>query len=267
MTAIFREMQREGHSCVSLQNLVSSGDFDNVVKEAAAAVGLQSFDVSQSRSAVASWPGGWDDYLRTRDGKFLRNLRSRRRKLDQAGFSVHLLRTPEEFAEAWPTVLDIETSCWKHARQSSMANEKGTAAFYEEVGQRLARTNALRLYLLKHEDTAVAHAFGAAQNQAFFLLKNSYDDAYKSWSPGVSLVWQSMQDAAEAGCAVYDFLGDATDWKRDFCTSEPAYLSRRLFATAALRCQLCRLREETLKPLARRLRLKQVLARFGALPR
>jgi CelD/BcsL family acetyltransferase involved in cellulose biosynthesis len=265
MMAIFREIQGAGHSCVALQQVESSGEFDTLVRQAATAAGLRSFDVAQSSSAIATWSSGWEDYLRTRDGKLLRNLRSRRRKLDEARFTVQVVRTPEAFADAWPTVLDVETRCWKHMQRSSMANEAGTATFYEEVGQRLARSGSLRLYLLRQEGTAVAHAFGSVRNRAFSLLKNSYDEAFKSWSPGVSLVWQSMQDAAEEGCAIYDFLGDASDWKRDFCTAEPEYLTRRLFAPFALRCQLCRLREETLKPFARRSGLKRLLQRAAAI--
>jgi CelD/BcsL family acetyltransferase involved in cellulose biosynthesis len=265
MMAIFRVIQGARHSCVALQQVESSGEFDTLVMQAATAAGLRWFDVAQSSSAIATWSSGWEDYLRTRDGKLLRNLRSRRRKLDEASFTVQVVRTPEEFADAWPTVLDIETRCWKHMQRSSMANEAGTATFYEEAGQRLARSGSLRLYLLRQEETAVAHAFGSVQNRAFFLLKNSYDKAFKSWSPGVSLVWQSMQDAAEEGCTIYDFLGDASDWKRDFCTAEPKYLTRRLFAPFTLRCQLCRLREEALKPFARRSGLKRLLQRAEAI--
>jgi CelD/BcsL family acetyltransferase involved in cellulose biosynthesis len=263
MIAVIRHLRNAGHSCLTLQNIEHSSEFDRITREAGTALGWQWFDMAGSQSAVARWPDGWQAYLRSRDSKLLRNLRSRQRKLDQAGFAVEVVRTPDEFDEAWPVVLDVETRCWKHPRQTSIANEPGTADLYENVGRQLALDGALRLYVLRQNGVAVAHAFGAVRNRSFFLLKNSFDEAFKSWSPGVLLVWQSIQDAADESCVAYDFLGDAAEWKREFCTVEPAYLSRRLFTASALRCQTCRLREETLKPIARRLGLKSVLSRFG----
>jgi hypothetical protein len=49
------------------------------------------------------------------------------------------------------------------------------------------------------------------------------------------------------------------EWKMELATSSPAYRSSTIFPSSNVLCLLGRVKEQTLKPLARRLGLKRLL--------
>lgn len=218
----------------------------------------------QSSGAVVPLLPCWDDYLRARDRKSLFKSRSSRQKQAEAGFTVQMVRTPNELADALPTSLDTGTQCWKHIRQSSMAIETGTAAFFWEVSPRLTRTGLLLVYFPRLEGAGVAYALGAVHFSRFYLT-NAYGEAFRHRSPILLLVWQSMRNAAEKDCTTSAFLGDVSGWECAFCTTEPRYITCGLFAPFALRCQRYLLRKEVLRPLARRSRTSSLLRCVGTI--
>jgi CelD/BcsL family acetyltransferase involved in cellulose biosynthesis len=205
---------------------------------------------------------GWDTYLSTLDGKKLRNLRSRRRKIDgDSQWKFRLVDRPSELDHAWSAVLEVEQGSWKHSQGSSLVSERRAGAFYRMVAERAATAGQLRLHLLEHAGAPVAYALGVVERGTYFLLKNSYRDAFKSWSPGMCLVWHAMTEAATTGCNTLDFLGDIHDWKRDFATALPEYVTCTVYPSGTLRCHGCRVVEETVKPLARRLGITRLMGR------
>jgi CelD/BcsL family acetyltransferase involved in cellulose biosynthesis len=263
MSAILKHANERYGGCVFMQQVETGSPFDSVLTKASGHAGFRSFDIARSSSAVTFWPDGWDAYVSSRDIKLLRNLRSRRRKLDQAGFTVRKVRSAAEFDDAWPMLLDIERRSWKHVKGTSIENEPGTAELYAEIGRRCAMHGSLRLYLLERNGVGVAHTLGVASGGVFYRLKSSYDESLRSWALGTSLAWQTLQDAAEDGIVRYDFMGDATDWKRDFATHETAYVNRRLFSPMALGCRVCEVRENIIKPIARRIGIHTWLKSAG----
>ncbi len=248
--------------CLTFQRVPTGGDFAGALETAVDQLGLHAFSRSEPGSAVVELVDGWEAYVATRDGKLLRNLRSRRRRLDQEGdWCVRLVEQPSAFPEAWAAVLEIERASWKHAQGSSLDSEPTAGHFYRDVAVQVAARGGLRLHLLERAGEPVAYALGVADRGTYYLLKNSYHEAFRRWSPGLVLVWQAMADAAAAGCHTLDFLGDVTDWKRDFATVLPAYTTTMVYPSGSLHCHGCRVLEETLKPLGRSLGVGKLLNR------
>jgi hypothetical protein len=125
-------------------------------------------------------------------------LRRHDRRLDAGdGWRIHQYDDTEALVTGWQNLLTIERNSWKHANGTSIANEPGTAPLYEAVARAFAVRSALRLWILFQGDVPVAHALGVVDRQCFFLLKNSFDESYRSQSPGSVLVWRAMRAAVE----------------------------------------------------------------------
>lgn len=246
-------------SCVAIRQVLSASDFERSTLNAARTLGLVTNVFEESRSAVIDVHDGWDHYVATRTGEQLHPLR-RRRKMDKAGgWQFRLADTGAAFDESWQRLLHVERRSWKERAGTSISNEPGADAFYGAVARANAAGGTLRLHLLEHQGVPVAHTLGVVHGHTYYLLKHSYDEAHKALSPGFQLLWHVMRESVTEGCTRIDLLGDAMSWKVSVATSLPSYGSYMLFRAGNLRCQQCRLTNQVLKPMARRLGVKRIL--------
>ena len=261
LTVVFDQARQTGRfRCWALPQIPVEGEFDQALRAAIRRSRVLEFSVEETRGAVVEFHGGWDAYTRTLNPKLVQKLQQKQRKLERAGgWTFRTITESSAWADGWSDVLSIEARSWKHATGTSIVNEPGTATLYEGVGTRCVSAGLLRLHLVAHEGIPVAHAMGVVSRGTYFLLKNSYAEEYKSSSAGMVLVWHAMAEAASSGCQRFDFLGDAMEWKMELATSSPAYRSSTIFPSSNVLCLLGRVKEQTLKPLARRLGLKRLL--------
>jgi hypothetical protein len=245
--------------CLGFRQLPEHGEWNDAVQAAAESLGLLSFHVDEGLSAIVDFGAGWEPYVSGLDHQLVKRLNYQRRRLDRtAGWRMTTVTSPSDVCARWDDVLRIETASWKHAQQTSIANEPGASVLYEGVARRCADAGILRLHILEFEGVPVAHVFGVLDRGVFYLLKTSYSEAHRASSPGITLVWHALQDAVAIGCHRFDFMGGAEDWKKGLATSSPTYVNRTVFPASSLRCHSCRLKESTLKPLARRLGVKRL---------
>ncbi|MDQ8168559.1 MAG: GNAT family N-acetyltransferase, partial [Gemmatimonadota bacterium] len=174
-------------------------------------------------------------------------------------WTFRLITEPADWTAGWSDVLSIEARSWKHTQRTSIANEPGTSTMYGGVGARAAAAGMLRLHIAMHRGVPVAHVLGVVSRGTFYLLKHSFAEEYKPSSAGTVLMWYAMADAAANGWQRFDFLGDAMEWKVELSTSLPEYHSSTVFPASEVQCLVCRVQERTLKPLARRFGLAQLL--------
>ncbi|MBL0937502.1 MAG: GNAT family N-acetyltransferase [Gemmatimonadaceae bacterium] len=239
--------------CVELARLERRGWFDRTTARITEENNWRHLEWDEQPSAIVDLTQGWEHYLTTRDGKLLRNLRSRRRKIEtDSAWEIHSIDNASAFEGFWQAVLRIEQDSWKHDAQSALTNEPHVAAFYHDVLEQVGQNGFLRSHLLTHAGEPVAYTAAVAIGRTCYLLKNSYRAEYRSWSPGMVLTWHSIEAGAHAGATRYDFLGDVLPWKQDLATELPAYFSRTVFPRYQVSPQLRRFVEHGVKPLVRR---------------
>lgn len=250
--ALHEALRLAPNGCVTLSRVPLHSDVGAVLDACVRALGLGHYATPETSSAVSDLREGWPAYLATRDGKLLRNLRARERRLLADGqWQFVDVTTAEELDGFWMAVLDVEAASWKQDAHSALTHEPIVADFYRDVLARAAQQGALRCHLLRHEGQAVAYAAGVEIRGVYYLLKNSYRASHKTWAPGMQLVWYAMQQSAQRGAQVFDFLGDVAPWKRDLATDVPAYSSRTLFSSGNLGGRLRAWMEMQLKPAVR----------------
>lgn len=250
--AVKEALRLAPNGCVTLGRVPQHSELNAVLDTCVYTLRLGHYATQETSSAVTSLREGWSAYLATRDGKLLRNLRARERKLQADGqWQFADITTADQLDGFWMAVLDIEGASWKQDAHSALTHEPIVAAFYRDVLAQAAQQGALRCHILRHEGQAVAYAAGVEIRGVYYLLKNSYKASHKTWAPGMQLVWFAMQQCAQRGTQEFDFLGDVAPWKRDLATDLPAYSSRTLFSSGNLGGRVRAWIEMQLKPAVR----------------
>lgn len=185
---------------------------------------MQAADANRYRTAVRprlrspylDLPSDPDAVPQILTGKRRRELRRRRRQLEQIG---EVLIDPAESGDLDSRLADgfrVESLGWKGARGTAIASDRRTRRFYGEVARWAAQQGWLRLGFVRVDGRAIAFDFGIQHEGAYYLVKTGYDPAYRAQGPGVQLRLESITQAAREGCRHYEFLGHTEATKAEW---------------------------------------------------
>jgi CelD/BcsL family acetyltransferase involved in cellulose biosynthesis len=168
-------------------------------------------------SPYISLPASWDEMQTRLHAKLKGNLRRRRKKLEELG-PVRLTRVTG--GPLLPAMLEqgfaLESSGWKGAEGTAMAQDTATRGFYMELARHASYRGELTLYFLWVRDRPVAFHFGLESAGRYYLLKPGYDESLREYSPGQLLMEEVVKDCIGRGIVELDFLGPDMTWKRDW---------------------------------------------------
>ena len=173
---------------------------------------LRSLDCQvASKAGQSCWsielPATWEEFLALQSKshrKQLRRLDKRVLESNQARF--HLVKTAEQFENAWPILIDL------HQRRRNSLNEPGCFAsrqwadFHRDVAQKLLATDQLRLSWLEYEGTAIAAEYQFANSQTTFAYQGGLDPTRLDCEPGRLSMICSMKQAIEEKHTTFDLL-------------------------------------------------------------
>jgi CelD/BcsL family acetyltransferase involved in cellulose biosynthesis len=166
------------------------------------------------RSPYVLTGGDWAEYEHALDGKVLRELRRRRRRLERDGA---LELTVEDGTVGLESLLDegfrVEGAAWKQARGSAIASSAVSDAFYRDVATWAAGRGTLRLAFLRLDGTPIAFDYAIEEEGRHYLLKTGYEPVYRAHAPGMLLRHAMIERAFQLGLESYEFLGRDEPWK------------------------------------------------------
>ncbi len=144
------------------------------------------------------------------------DLRRARRRAEKHGPVAAQILTPSiaELDHLLTTALSIEARSWKGEEKTALLCDTHRGPFYRRYAQAACRAGLLRLCFLRIADQPVAMQIAVQSAGGFWLLKIGYDSAFAPCSPGVLLMRETIQYAAEAGLSTYEFLGGVEPWTR-----------------------------------------------------
>jgi hypothetical protein len=125
------------------------------------------------------------DALGTKKLKELRRLRHR--LADHGTVHFEVARTPDDVACAIETFLVLETSGWKGARGTALAQNDGDARFIRRATTALAVSGQCEIVTLRAGNTPVAAGIVLRQQDRAFFFKIGVDERFAKFSPGVQL--------------------------------------------------------------------------------
>lgn len=173
------------------------------------------------RSPYVETGGEWNDFESSLDGKMLRELRRRRRRLEDRGpVRLDVRDGREDLAELLEEGFRVEAAGWKGSRGTAIASDPATRRFYEAVADWAAGRGWLRLAFLRLDERAIAFDFCVEAGGVHYLLKTGYDPDFRTYAPGTLIRHEMIARAFASPVASYEFLGADEPWKlewaRDF---------------------------------------------------
>ncbi|MEO8288315.1 MAG: GNAT family N-acetyltransferase [Chloroflexota bacterium] len=188
--------------------------------EAAQAAGFPCGAWESLRSPYIALPGSPEAYESRLSAKHKSNLRRRRKNLSTQGrVSVEQVTGSVDLSAKLEEGFALEASGWKGRKGTAISQEAATWGFYSELARNESYRGALSLYFLRLDGKPLAFQYGLLDGGAFYLLKPSYDEAYKEYSPGHLLMQDVVRDCIAREMLEFDFLGPDMPWKRDWTGS------------------------------------------------
>lgn len=167
--------------------------------------------------------GEWSAYCESISGHLRRNLRRRRRQLEEQGRVEVACVTGEERCGGPTRLVDhlregfrIEAMAWKGSAGTAIRENEGWTGFYQEWARTAAERGWLRLYFLKLNDRPIAFYYTLVYARRLYYLKLGYDPAYARYSPGILLHQEILSAAFDEKLVELDFLGPSMAWKEDW---------------------------------------------------
>jgi CelD/BcsL family acetyltransferase involved in cellulose biosynthesis len=177
----------------------------------------------------------WRDYQTERSSKLLRELRRRRRRLEEEGH-VELTVTDgtETLAEPLEEMFRVEAAGWKGQRGSAVGVNPATRTFYHEIARWAGARGWLRIAHLRLDGRSLATDFAIEANGVHYLLKTGYDEEYSRFGPGMLIRYEMLQRAFQLPLRSYEFLGHDTAWKLNWTNSVRDQYLLQLFRSSPL---------------------------------
>jgi CelD/BcsL family acetyltransferase involved in cellulose biosynthesis len=204
----------ERPSWVRARFVVGGGLTADALRTAGAAHGYRRAERTLERSPCIDTADGWAAYQAGLDAKLRRELRRRRRRLDDQGVvEVTVDDGGQALDERLTEGFAVEALGWKGDAGTAVASSPATEGFYRDVARWAARRGMLRLAFLRLDGRPLAFDFALEDHDRHYLLKCGYDPAYRRCAPGLLLRFAMVERAFRSGLRRYEFLGTDEPWK------------------------------------------------------
>jgi len=184
---------------------------------------IMNFDGYGSHIKVA---GSYDEFKKRLKKRMVRNLRRLGRKLeclDEVEF--HFITDTMSHKDCLKRFMQVEDSCWKGKKGSSIIRQPRLIAFYSAMTRNLMGSGRLEWQLLNTEDKTIAANIAIRMGRTLVIFKIAYDEEYCSYSPGSKLFEKMVMRAFESGeIDEIDCLSDYP-WNRDWLMEQRPYFN------------------------------------------
>ncbi len=160
------------------------------------------------------------------------DLRRARRKAESIGeikCEIHSPSSLDELTPLWEESLRIEAEGWKGRSGTALKEDRELGEFYRAYVFRVCEQGILRICFLSIDGQNVAMQIAIESGGRFWLLKIGYDERFSDCSPGMLLIYETLQYATINKLKSYEFLGTAADWTRRWTKDERSNCAIRTF--------------------------------------
>ena len=168
----------------------------------------------------------WDDYVKTFDRKFRKNLLYYERRFyeGESGRAV-IYRSSSDLDQALAACREVALASWQHENGTSIASSPEVWAFYSRLAQIAAERGWLRIGVLWAGGRPAAFEYNLVYRATTYSLKTGYHADFRHCSPGHVLTGFMIRTAMSDGCAEYDMVGMNEDYKMKWATGERPHTS------------------------------------------
>ncbi len=160
-------------------------------------------------------PADFEDYWAARGKNVRQNTNKARNRLAKEGISIDfdICREPTCIEARVKDYGDLESAGWKQATGTSVhyANEQGL--FYIEMLKNfMPERGEVWRYLFNNE--VVATDFCIRANGVLYILKTTYAEAWKKYSPAFMMHLEGVRYCSDNDIDAIEFYGPAMEWHK-----------------------------------------------------
>jgi CelD/BcsL family acetyltransferase involved in cellulose biosynthesis len=174
--------------------------------------------------------GSWESFEGSLPTRLVRDVRRRRRKLEELGeVTLEVADGSERLDELLTAGFRLEASGWKAAQGTAIVSSEETRRFYEAIARWSAEHGWLRLFFLRVGGRPIAFQLALEHSRTHYFLKGGYDPADSAYSPGKLLLHATLAHALERGLERYELMGDVEPWKLEWTKTMEERISLEAF--------------------------------------
>jgi len=204
---------------------------------------LGAADVSRTR-VTATWqsvsiaaPEGYDAYWASRSRDLRHNIERRLRKAERDGLQLALdvIRDPVAIGTAVDRFCQLEAIGWKGRAGTALRCDNTEGRFYRDLMSQMARQGAAAVYELRDGHRLMASRLVIHGGQRHIVLKKTYDEALKPYSPGFLQLHLMLKDVLSEPRAVVELYTHATPQQLQWATDVPEMKNLSVYRLGLMR--------------------------------
>jgi CelD/BcsL family acetyltransferase involved in cellulose biosynthesis len=174
-----------------------------------------------SRPGIAL-TGSWNEYLKSRPGRFRYNLRSRLRRLGEQGpVQFRTVSHPDQVGPALATLTDLHARRWYGQHTATIFSSSPAARrFYADACMRYAERGLLDLTILEVGGRAVAGSLGFVDRGTYYYYLPAWEPSLAPLAPSSLLLGHLVERAYSLGLKRFDFMLGDEPYKARWATEE-----------------------------------------------
>ena len=161
----------------------------------------------------------FEDYWKTRSTNLRHNISRRRRRMAEKGLVPELvtLTSAQDALDALKAYANLESKGWKAQLGTAVTLENTQGQFYQDIFQQFLSRGEAAIYQLRVNGEVIATDLCLLRNETLIVLKTTYDEAWKDYSPAILMREEIMKQLfAEKRVRLIEFYGRAMDWHRQW---------------------------------------------------
>ncbi|MGI9538722.1 MAG: GNAT family N-acetyltransferase [Miltoncostaeaceae bacterium] len=166
----------------------------------------------------------WDTYLAGLSKNTRKDIRRRRRRLDERGeLTLEVSRGPDALGADLNRAIAIEGSGWKGSQGSAIRNSPSQVAFYRRLSEWAAGRGALEIAFLTLDGQAIAMHYSVCFHDVLYALKSGFDEHHADLAPGTVVLAAEIERTFEEGRRRFHFAGQVADYKLRWATGAESF--------------------------------------------
>ncbi len=229
-TVLFSEALR-GSASLELTALPTADPCIGQLRTAARAAKMPFLLEAGAVSPLVDTRGNFEDWRKQSKPRWGAPLERFRRKMardHEAEFSV--VEAPRDLEAELEDGFRVEASGWKGRAGTAIVSSADTVAFYREVARTFHSRDQLRLSRIVLDGQTAAFDLCLLHGSRLYLLKTGFDERFRRLAPGLVMRLAIVERCFALGLEAHELLGDDSEWKRKFATSERAHTSLCAFS-------------------------------------
>jgi CelD/BcsL family acetyltransferase involved in cellulose biosynthesis len=174
----------------------------------------------------------WRAASKPRWGAPLERFRRKMGRDHEAHFEI--VEAPRDLEAELDAGFAVEASGWKGRAGTAITSAPETERFYRDVARTFHARGALRLSRIVLDGTVAAFDLCLLCRNRLYLLKTGYDERFAKLAPGLVLRLSTIERCFELGYEAHELLGEDSEWKLKFATTERRHLDLRAYRRTPL---------------------------------